>query len=537
MSGQVRWEGERVRNVLPAPPIRETVPGLFWCAVERWSDREALIIRDRRGRLAVTYRQLGDLAARFAGHLAGLGLGRGTRVSLLLPNSLEFAVAYFGGLHAGAVVNPINTRLAPPEIAFILNDLGSQCLVAHEQVAGPIYELWERGELPALEHFVWVGDGVPGRARSWDDALARAVPLPVAAAPSDPSALAVVMYTSGTTGRPKGAMMAHRQIVFNCHSCQWAFGYREGERQLVAVPLFHVTGLNSQLVAGLASGGTLVVLGEYTRAGALAALVEERVNIFVGVPTMFTLLLITEGLDRADLGALRMCAYAGAPMPVDTIRRLKERFPGVRCVNFYGLTETSSITTAHPDEQALERPASVGLPAPGTELMVVGPDGTPLGPGATGELWIRGGQVVLGYWQRPEQTAETITGGWLHTGDVARIDAEGYVYILDRMKDVINRGGEKVYAIEVENVLCNHPAVLEAAVVGVPDPIFGEAVKACVVLRPGASATAGELQEWVRRHLADYKVPRDVEFLEALPRNANGKVLKRELRAAAVSRS
>lgn len=529
-----RWDGPIVRNVLPMPRTAGTILDLFWETAERLPDKKAIIEAACPGvsRRSWSYRKLAEQVASLGAALALDGVQPGDRVSLLLPNVPEFAAAYFGVLQAGAVVNPVNTRLAPPEIAHILNDAGTQTVIVHDQYGRTVMDLWHSGQLPRLRTVVWAGGNTPEGAVPWEMFVSSGANAPLRRPdwPLAPEDLAVIMYTSGTTGKPKGAMMRHRQVVFNAASCQWAFGYQEEDIQLVAVPLFHVTGLNSQLVAGVAAGSTLVLLREYSRAAALAALVEEQVNVFVGVPTMFVLLLMTPGLDEADLSRLRTLAYAGAPMAVDTIRRLKERFPGVRCHNFYGLTETSSITTAHPDEAALERPASVGLPAPGTELMVVGEDGQPLGPDQIGELWVRGPQVVAGYWRAPEKTAATMGDGWLRTGDVARIDADGFVYILDRQKDVIIRGGEKVYSKEVEDVLYNHPAVLEAAVVGVPDAVFGEVVKAAVVLRPGATATAAEIRAWVLQHLADYKAPAMVEFVDLLPRNPGGKVIKTALR-------
>ena len=531
------WEGNLVRSAGPAPAATGTILDLFWDTVYRVPTKTALIqaagpgISPRHW----SYRKLAEEVATLGAALNLQGVEPGDRVSLLLPNVPEFAAAYFGVLQAGAVVNPINTRLSALEICHIMNDAGSHTAIVHAGCGQTLLDLMLQGELPHLQAVVWVGGRAPFGAIPWEDYLAAGsgAPLGRPEHPLLPEDLAVVMYTSGTTGHPKGAMMRHRQVVFNAASCQWAFGYAEQDVQMVAVPLFHVTGLNSQLVAGVAQGCTLVLLPEYSRQALLDALVAHRATVFVGVPTMFVLLLLTPGLERADLSRLRTLAYAGAPMAVETVRQLKERFPGVRCHNFYGLTETASITTAHPDAEALTRPASVGVPAPGTVLMVVGEAGRPRRAGEPGELWIRGPQVVAGYWQAPAKTEQAMGGGWLRTGDVAMIDAEGFVHILDRLKDVIIRGGEKVYSKEVEDVLYNHPAVLEATVIGVPDRVMGEQVKALVVPRPGAQVAAEHLRDWVRQHLADFKVPSLVELCDSLPRNPGGKVLKAELRAAA----
>jgi acyl-CoA synthetase (AMP-forming)/AMP-acid ligase II len=328
-------------------------------------------------------------------------------------------------------------------------------------------------------------------------------------------------------------MMTHRNILFNNESCKAHLGYLETDRTLVVLPMFHVTALNTQLSAFVEIGGTMVIMAAYKTQEVIRQLAEHRITCALFVPTICTLLLISPHLDDVDLRALRLIGYGGAPMPTETIKRLQASFPGVAVINLYGLTETSSLSTALPAADAVSRSSSVGLPVSRTSFRIVDEEGHDLSPGQVGEIWIKGGQVVRGYWNRPEATTQAITDGWLHTGDLGRLDAEGYVYVVDRKKDMIIRGGENVYCIEVEEVVNAHPTVLESAVVPYPDPIFGEVVKAVCVLRPGQRATAEDIIGYCQGRLADYKVPVHVRFVAELPRNPGGKVLKAVLKAQA----
>jgi acyl-CoA synthetase (AMP-forming)/AMP-acid ligase II len=325
-------------------------------------------------------------------------------------------------------------------------------------------------------------------------------------------------------------MMTHRNILFNNQSCKAHLGFVPSDRTLIVVPMFHVTGLNSLLSVFVELGGTMVIMGAYNTQEVIWHLAEYRITGAIVVPTICTLLLISPHLAGADLSALRMIAYGGAPMPVETIRGLKARFPGLHVINVYGLTESSSLSTVLPAGDAESRPSSVGLPVSRTQIRIMNEAGTELPRGEVGEIWIKGGQIVKGYWNRPEATAQAITDGWLHTGDLGKMDEDGYVYVVDRKKDMIIRGGENIYCIEVEETVNAHPTVLESAVVPHPHEIFGEVVKAVCVLRPGQTATAEEIIGFCKQRLADYKVPVHVRFLAELPRNPGGKVLKRELK-------
>jgi acyl-CoA synthetase (AMP-forming)/AMP-acid ligase II len=324
-------------------------------------------------------------------------------------------------------------------------------------------------------------------------------------------------------------MMTHRNIFTNARNCGAMLTYTEKDITLIVVPLFHVTGLNSQLVAFTYLGGTCVIMKAYKTAEMIQAIERHKITVLFNVPTMYVLMLINETLKDTDISSLRMAAYGGAPMDKETILALKERL-GLELFNAYGLTESSSLTTVLPACDAVRKAPSVGLPVPGVQVRTVDGEGREVPAGEAGALLIKGQNIVRGYFNQPEATRKSIVEGWLHTGDVARIDDEGYVFIVDRMKDMIVRGGENIYSIEVESVLNSHPRVLESAVVPEPHHIFGEVVRACLVLRPEMEATAEEILEYCRQHLADFKVPARVLFLSALPRNPGGKVIKTQLR-------
>lgn len=497
------------------------VHDLLFRQARRLPDKVAL----HDGETGLTYAELAAAALAVGGDLAAAGVAPGERVGLLLPNVLEFPVAYYGALAAGTVVVPLNTRLTPRELEYIVRDAGLAALVADPAFWTTVEAI--RPALSGLKRLLVRGDAAPPGAVPFARAR-RAAPL---SAPREPAAgdLAQILYTSGTTGLPKGAMMTHANVGFNARSCEHAIGYRESDVTLVAVPLFHVTGLNTQLVAVHAVGGTVTLLAEYRSDRFLARLEADRVTAAVAVPTIFTLLLINPALPRTDLSSLRLVAYGGAPVAPDTVRQLADAL-GVEQFNLYGLTETSSLTTVLPSADAFRKLGSVGKPVPGVRVKIVDDAGRSLPLGESAELAVYGPNVVAGYFGKPEATAASIRDGWLFTGDVARLDAEGYVFVVDRKKDMINRGGEKVFCIEVEAVLNAHPAVLESAVVAHPDPIFGEVVKAVCVLRPGKEATPEAITGFCRERLAEFKVPRIVRFVPELPRNPGGKVIKPRLR-------
>ena len=478
------------------------------------------------GDTTLTYAETLARVEALAAALEQRGVRPGDRVALLMPNCIEFCLAYFAVLSLGAIVVPLNNRLAPPEMTYILNHSGAETLILGHRF-GRVYRQFA-AELERTPRLIHAGDDPPPGAEDFAR-LSRPGPRPQGEPRIEPHHPACIMYTSGTTGLPKGAVMSHHNVFVNARNCGAHLGYRQSDVTLIVVPLFHVTGLNSQLVAFFYVGGTCAVMRAYKTADMIELLERHRVTVTFKVPTMYTLMLVNPALERCDLSALRLAAYGGAPMDPATIQSLQQRL-GVDLYNAYGLTETSSLTTVLPACDALRKAGSVGLAVSGVQLKVVDDQGRELPPDQVGELWVKGPNVVSSYWNKPEATAEALGDGWLKTGDYARIDPEGFVYIADRKKDMINRGGENVYSIEVETALVSHPGVLEAAVVPRPHSIFGEVVHAFVVPAPGASPGEEEIIAHCRGLIADYKVPASVTFLDELPRNPGGKVLKRRLR-------
>lgn len=488
----------------------------------RLPDKIALVEDD----VQLTYGEMLAQVEALSGYLARLGVTSGDRVALLLPNCIEFCIGYFAVMRLGAFVVPLNNRLAPQELTYIVNDSSPRALVLGYQY-WDTYQLF-KDDLDNRPDLIYAGEEPKDGAAFFKDLVEAASEAPASPQISfdDP---ACIMYTSGTTGLPKGAVMSHRNIFANARNAGVHMGYRESDITLVVVPLFHVTGLNTQLVAFCYTGGTCVIMRSYNTARMIELLARHRITTMITVPTMYTLMLVNPALETADLSSLRALSYGGAPMAFDTITTLYQKL-NVELFNAYGLTETSSLTTTMPPCDTLRKGASVGLPVSGVQLRVVDLDGNDLPPDTVGELWVKGPNVVTSYWNKPEATAKNLGDGWLRTGDLARIDEEGFVYVVDRMKDMINRGGENVYSIEVESALLDHPAVLEVAVVPRPHSIFGEVVHAFVVPSPGTSPTEDELIEHCERLIADYKVPAGVTFLDELPRNPGGKVLKTNLR-------
>ena len=489
--------------------LAPTVGALLLRSARGWPDSPALV----EEQTVLTHRQAAARASTAAGRLVARGVRPGDRVALALPNGWRYAVAYYAVQLAGATAVLVNTRFAPPEIEYVLADSGARAAVVDAETAARVPQLcphWDAGELTG-----------PG---------AEAGELPgLAAASTD---IANILYTSGTTGRPKGAMQTHGNLVFNAGTVGSVMAVTAADRTLVVAPMFHATGIASQLVGFGAHGAACVFQPRFRPADMLSALIEYRITFFAGVTAMIQLMLADPGFDPADLPALRAACFGGAPVAEAFLDEAARRLPHVTLMNVWGLTEATSIVTCAAGPQWLKRPWSVGRPVPGVEVAVAvdGEIASSPSPDAVGELWVRGPVVTGGYRNRPEATADTFRAdGWLRTGDVGRTDADGYVQVLDRMKDMIIRGGENVYSLEVEGVLARHPAIAEVAVVGVPDPVMGERVRAVAVLGAGHSLAVGALREWAAAQLADYKLPAELVTVSALPRNASGKVIKKEL--------
>ncbi|MHB8669209.1 MAG: class I adenylate-forming enzyme family protein [Acidimicrobiales bacterium] len=499
-------------------------------------------------------------AATFARRLVeGLGVRKGDRVAIAMRNLPEWVVAFWGAASVGAIVVPLNAWWTGPELAYGLADSGAKVLVADgqriERLTPHLGELDLVGIIGVRGGEERVGAGAAGgqilNFSEFLGALDPTVALP--AMDLEPDDDATIFYTSGTTGKPKGALGTQRNICGNlislifgsARSAMRSAASRRAEAgqggqnaYLLSVPLFHATGCHSVLLANTALGGKLVMMHRWDPERALELIERERVTVFGGVPAMVWQVLESPDLAKRDTSSVTGISYGGAPAPPELVRRIAEHFPGRVPGNGYGLTETSSVTTFNGGDDYLAHPDSVGAAVPVCDLQVVDGGGNVLAPGSIGELWIKGPNVVKGYWNKPVETAEAITDGWLHTGDVARLDDEGFVFIVDRAKDMVIRGGENVYCVEVEAALFEHPAVSDAAVIGIPHQVLGEEVGAVVHLAPGMEATEQELKDHLASRLAAFKIPARMWFRdEPLPRNPAGKVLKRELRDELVGTS
>jgi long-chain acyl-CoA synthetase len=466
----------------------------------------------------LSYAELDQASARVAGLLRAKGVRPGDRVGLMLPNVPYFAVVYYGILRAGGVVVPMNVLLKGREVAYYLSDSGARLLFAWHGFAEAAHAGSDEGRSDCL--LVEPGDfeALLGRSERALELVER-----------DGGETAVILYTSGTTGTPKGAELTHENLRRNAEISAGLFGIDADTVTLGALPLFHSFGQTCGLNATVRSGGCLTLIPRFDPGRALEIVERDRVTVFEGVPTMYAALLNHPGRNGADASTLRVCVSGGAAMPVEVMRNFEAAF-GCKILEGYGLSETSPVASFnHPDRE--RKPGSIGTPVDGVEMKVVGEDGRELPQGEVGEIAIRGHNVMSGYWRRPDATAEAIRDGWFHTGDLARVDEDGYFFIVDRKKDMVIRGGYNVYPREVEEVLYEHPAVREAAVLGVPHPELGEEVAAAIVLAPGASVEESEIVGFVKGQLAAYKYPRVVWFVDELPKGATGKILKREIEA------
>ena len=471
----------------------------------------------RLGDNEMTYAELDDRSARLAALLRDKGLQRGDRVGVMLPNVLEFPIAYYGVLRAGGVVVPMNVLLKRREIAFYLEDSGARLLLAWHGFA----EEAANGAGDAGVEMIEV------EPTSFAGLIAGHEPL-AEIAETDEDDTAVILYTSGTTGKPKGAELTHFNLSRNSDiASRTTCEIKQGDVVLGALPLFHSFGQTVSMNASLRVGATLTLLPKFEPADALEIMQREGVTHFYGVPTMYGALLHHPGREDFDVGSLRICITGGASMPVEVLRGFEQAFD-CELLEGYGLSETSPVaSTNHPGRP--RKPGSIGTPLEEVEMKVVDEDDNEVAQGEIGEIVIRGHNVMKGYWQRPDATAEAMRGGWFHSGDMARIDEDGYFFIVDRKKDLIIRGGYNVYPREVEEVLYEHPKIREAAVLGVPHDEWGEEIGAAVVLHEGEELSPAEVSEYVKERIAAYKYPRLVWFMDELPKGPTGKILKREI--------
>ena len=488
-------------------------------------EKPALLFGDH----VISYGELDTASDRFAAGLTARGLRPGDAVGLQLPNLPQFVISYFGILKSGCVAVPINVLYKAGELAYVLRDAGARMLITW----GGVVEEAAKGAADAgVADLVVVappGTPAPSVGIAFDALLATAVVGRPPLHPSDPGDTAVIVYTAGTTGRPKGAELTHFQLFMNADTPGRLFGIRDDDIVLVVLPLFHVFGLSSILNVCVRFGATMTLVPRFDAGMVLETMQRDRVTVFEGVPTMYIALLNHPDRDSYDLSALRVGVSGGAPIPAEVLDEAERTF-GFVVLEGYGLSETASTTTFNVSAEN-RRIYSVGKPIYGVEVEVWDTQGQPLPPGRehVGEIVVRGFNVMRGYHGQSEATATAMAGGWFHTGDLGYVDEDGFFFIVDRQKDLIIRGGYNVYPREVEDVLYTHPAVAEAAVVGIPDQRLGQEVAAFVALRPGQRVGAEELIEFVRERLASYKYPRSVEFRDHLPMNATGKILKREL--------
>jgi long-chain acyl-CoA synthetase len=471
----------------------------------------------RVGDAAMTYRELDEASARVAGLLRERGLKPRDRVGIMLPNVAEFVVVYYGVLRSGGIAVPMNPLLKRREVAYYLGDSGAGLIFAWHAFAD---EARAGAEQAKAEPIVVEPAGFP-------DLLASAAP-DYEVADRDNDDTAVILYTSGTTGQPKGAQLTHGNLTSNTEVVRADIVCALPDDVILGgLPLFHAFGQTAALNLAIASGACLTLLPRFDAETALRIIAGHRVTVFEGVPTMYVAMLHRPDRADYDVSALRMCFSGGAALPVEVLRGFEEAF-GCMVLEGYGLSETSPVASCnHPDRE--RKPGSTGTPVRGVQMRVVDKEDHEVPQGEVGEIVIRGPNVMKGYWHRPEETAGAMRGGWFHTGDLARVDEDGYFYIVDRKKDLIIRGGYNVYPREVEEVFYEHPAVAEVAVIGVPHPALGEEVGAAVALKPGAAVTAEELREHVRALVAAYKYPRHVWIVEDLPKGPSGKILKREI--------
>ena len=499
-------------------------PGSLYEALVRTAER----VPDRMALSAETgsrtYGQLkrrGDELSAYLAH--SLAIRKGERIGLLFPNTMLFCELMLASGRVGAIAVLLNAKLTAHEQQFILRHSGCTALVYDPEFEDKAAQL--RPHLPELR-FIRADalECLPADLPASSTAARGSAAMPVVSE-GDPCFL---MYTSGTTGVPKGALLTHRNVIHSALNYAHVCGTTADDRTLIAIPLFHVTGLIGQFLHMMMVGGTSVLLREYSTAAFLSAAIRERVTMMFNVPAIYNLMLLKK--ETEQITTLRLALYGGAPMPPETIRKLRAMFPGLALLNAYGATETSSPATLMRPGWPEDKIRSVGRAVPGAHLIVADESGRALPPGVTGELWISGAMVIERYWENESANKESFAGPYWKSGDMAMIDEDGYVYILDRKKDVINRGGEKIYSVEIEALLAAHPGIADAAVVGVPDDIFGERVKAFVVPKDGAALSAEGIRTYVGEHFAPFKVPQEVSFVEAIPRNPGGKIMKRLLR-------
>jgi fatty-acyl-CoA synthase len=498
---------------------RNNIGDLIRRSARRHGDRVALVFGDRTW----TYRELDAAAERLAGHLLAVGLKKGDRVAAYGRNSDAYVLLWLAAAKAGLVHVPVNFALTGDELVYIVNQSGSRALFYDSAKAEQVDAVRKRLGV-AVYGTLFGGDGLDVLR------LARVEPPVLPNGDLEETDLVQLLYTSGTTSLPKGSMMTHRALVYEYMSCVLALDFAATDRVLHVMPLYHSAQLHVFLMPHLILGATNWLHEVPDPERVLATIEAERITSFFAPPTVWIALLHHSDFTRRDLSCLQKGYYGASIMPVPVLDKLRQRLPHLRLYNCFGQSEIGPLATVLRPEEHAERPASAGKPVPFVEMRVVDEAMRDVPPGEIGEVVYRSPQLCIGYWEKPEETAEAFAGGWFHSGDLARIDEEGYITVVDRKKDVINTGGVLVASREVEDALYTHPAVKEVAVIATPDPKWIEAVTAVVVVNEGAAVSEGELITYARERLAPFKVPKKVHFVSDLPRNASGKILKRTLR-------
>jgi acyl-CoA synthetase (AMP-forming)/AMP-acid ligase II len=493
-----------------------------------YPDKTAFIFEGKR----FTWTEAEERINRLANALRGLGVKREDHVVILSKNCNQYLETYFGCARSASICTAINYRLTPRELHYVIENSEAKIVIVSDEFLDALEEV--RPRLKNAEHYIVIGQ-TPQGMLNYEELIAKASPVKPELE-QDEDDVVLQMYTSGTTGLPKGAMLTHRNLITNAIGCSFGMQFQQGACILMVAPLYHMAAGMCTL-ATIVQGGPIFLHRDFNPITILDDMESGQITHALLIPVMVNFLLQMPGVEERDFSHIRGLIYGASPMPVEVLRKAIEVF---KCdfVQGYGQTESSAVLCIlRPDDHVLEgtpeqtkRLGSAGREVFGTEVRVVDENGNDVKPGQIGEVIGRGHNVMKGYWNMPEATAEAIRDGWLHTGDLATVDEAGYVYILDRVKDMIISGGENVYSREVEEVLFMHPAVGDAAVIGVPDQNWGETVKAFVVLRDGEKATEEDIIDFTRKHLAGFKRPRSIEFLESLPRNLSGKVLKKVLR-------
>lgn len=490
-----------------------TLGGMLVKSAKNYPDKPVIIFQGNK----ITYQELHSQVQALAKGLKEMGISRGDKVGLLIANSPQFVISYFAVATLGAIIVPLNTMFKGEELAYIIQDAQAKLLITMDNFSKATTELADK--VPQLKTLI-ISESL------LQQQLEQAVEVAVS-----PEEIAVYLYTSGTTGHPKGAMLSHHNLISNVESTLEALKVGPEETYLCVLPLFHTLAATICMLMPIYIGSTVTIQESFTPHGVLKALSEDKVSIFVGVPSIYVVLLnidFPEG--QYDLSNLRVCLCGGASLPLEVIKGFEEKYQGkARIIEGYGLSEASPVVSINP-VVGQRKVGSIGLPIPRVEVKIFNEENQEMPVHEVGEIVVKGSNVMAGYYNLPEATKEALKGGWLHTGDLGKIDEDGYIYIVDRKKDLVIVGGLNVYPREVEEVLYTHPAIAEAAVMGFIDNLRGEAVKAVVALKTGQEATEKELIKYCRERLANFKVPRRVEFMESLPKTSTGKILKRSLK-------